>query len=308
MKILIVGASGFLGINLILSAPRNWEIIGTYNHQNRLEKIVKQRKLKNIRLIKCDLTDEKQVKILAKKIGGQPINVLYLAGNTDPQLSYREPKCDLEQNTLGILNFLTNIKVNKMIYFSSGAVYSGLRGKVNPNSKLNPILPYAISKYASEQYVKYFQSIKKINNYIIVRFFGAYGPYEPERKIYTKLIKAFYLNKQNTYEVYGDGTNIIDAMYVEQAINAIFKLIQSNKGNTTIDLCNGHPITINELVKLAAELFGIKNLVINHVGKSAEPIQFRASQAIARKKFNLKIKENLKQSLLKFAEYLRNPK
>ena len=55
----------------------------------------------------------------------------------------------------------------------------------------------------------------------MVRFFGAYGPYEASHKIYTRLVRAFALESRNTYTIYGDGANLIDAMYVDDAIDAV---------------------------------------------------------------------------------------
>ena len=39
---------------------------------------------------------------------------------------------------------------------SSGAVYDGLTGEVTPATPVSPRLPYAISKLASEQYLRFF--------------------------------------------------------------------------------------------------------------------------------------------------------
>ena len=124
-----------------------------------------------------------------------------------------------------------------MIFFSSGAVYDGLTGLVSPESKLNPKLPYAISKLASEQYIQFFAKKGQIENYIILRFFGAFGPYEPERKIYTKLVRAFALEGKDEFVVRGDGKNLIDAMYVDDTIDGILKVMASSEKNKIVDFC-----------------------------------------------------------------------
>ncbi len=304
MKLLVVGASGFIGTNFVLSCPRNWEIIATYNREKRLEKLVKKKKLKNVKLVKCDLTKQVEVKKLAKIIEKKPVNVLFLAGNSDPQFSYMHPIRDLEQNVLSLLNFLGNVNVNKLVYFSSGAVYHGLRGAIDPSKKIDPKLPYAISKMACEQYIKYYHERGKVKNYVIIRFFGAYGPFEPPRKIYTKLVRAFHIEKKNTFEIYGDGKNLIDAFYIDELIRVLKKILGSKKGNVILDVCLAKPMNINELVKKAAKLFGIKNLKIKHFGKSAEPIYFRPSQKLLQKHFGIKIKDNIARGLKKLAKHI----
>ncbi len=305
MKLLVAGASGFIGINFILAAPRNWEIIATYNKSTQLKKLVEKNNLKNVRLVKCNLLKQKNVKKLARIVGQQPINVLYLAGNSDPQLSFSHPLIDLQENTIALLNLLESINVDKIVYFSSGSVYDGIKGKVSPETKIDPKLPYAISKLASEQYIKYYYHKKgKVKKYVIVRFFGAYGPFEPKRKIYTKLVKAFYFDKQNTFQIYDDGKNLIDAVYIDEVVKAIIKILKSKTVNVVIDLCHARPMSINKLVKKAAQIFGVKNVKIKHAGKSAEPIFFRPSQKGLKKHFGITLKDNLTQSLKKLARHL----
>ena len=74
---------------------------------------------------------------------------------------------------------------------SSGAVYDGLRGAVSPATPVSPRLPYAISKLASEQYLRFFAEHRgTVDSYVNVRFFGAYGPYEAARKITTQWLQG----------------------------------------------------------------------------------------------------------------------
>lgn len=305
MKILVPGASGFLGKNFILNAPKDWKIIAIYNNTN-LQEFVEEYGLDNVITVKCDLTNEKEVKKLSKQVGNKANVCLYLAANTSVPVSVNDPIFDLHANTITLLNILKFFEGEKIIFLSSGAVYVGLSGLVNPNMPIFPEIPYAISKLASENYIRFYATRKKtFKNYVILRFFGAYGPYEPVRKIYTKLVKAFYFENRNDFTVHGDGKNLIDAMYIDDTIDGLLKVIKSDDNqNLTVDFCSGNPLTIDELFYVAAEIFGKKDPIIRHEGTTEEYIEFYASNKMMEKLFGFKPTISLNEGLWKLAKYL----
>ena len=137
------------------------------------------------------------------------------------------------------------------------------------------MLPYAISKWASERYVMHAQHQGRIGTASIARFFGAYGPYEAERKIYGRLVRQFAFARSPKFTIRGDGRNLIDAMYVDDAVRAI-RLILDNPGKTrTFDLYSGRPLTLTELVTRAAAQFGLP-AEIEFTGEVPEYIEFRS--------------------------------
>src|SRR5205823_5507646 len=128
--------------------------------------------------------------------------------------SATRPLWDLESNAIALVRFLEHCRVGHIVFASSGAVYDGLVGDVTPSTPVDPRLPYAISKLASEQYVRFFAERRHaIESFVNVRFFGAYGPYEPERKITTRWMRAVMAG-QRAFTVRGNGQNLIDFMYV----------------------------------------------------------------------------------------------
>src|SRR5262249_34044617 len=158
-----------------------------------------------------------------------------------------------------------------------GAVYDRQAGLVSRSTPAEPALPYAISKLAAERYVRFFAEHGAVGHYLIVRFFGAYGPYEPKRKIYTRLVEAFAIRREKSFRVRGDGKNLIDAMFVSDAATAIVRMLRSDHWDTTVDLCTGSPLSIDELVCAAAKTFGVRGATIDHVGIVPEYIKFWAS-------------------------------
>jgi nucleoside-diphosphate-sugar epimerase len=195
-------------------------------------------------------------------------------------------------------------KIKRIVFFSSGAVYERLEGAVNPKLCVSPTLPYAISKLASEAYVKHFRKKEVISDYLIVRFFGAYGPHESPRKIYTKMVEQFYFQRCDKFSVRGNGLNLIDAMYVDDAVEGVLRMANASLGDSVIDFCGGHPITIRDLVLRAARVFGIAQPKIVQEGETAEYNRFFADPLPFKQRYGFEPKTSLAEGLRKLAKFL----
>jgi nucleoside-diphosphate-sugar epimerase len=163
------------------------------------------------------------------------------------------------------------------VFVSSGAVYEGLKGVAHPEMSVDPVLPYAVAKLTAEKYVRFFRGLGRVRSYLNVRFMGAYGPHEPRRKIYSRLVEAFGIRGEREFELRGDGKNWIDAMYVGDAARGFLAMLTGEPCDRTLDFGVGSPLTLNELVRTAAATFGIDDVRITHTGSVAEHHAFRVS-------------------------------
>ena len=149
LKILITGGCGFIGKNIsnYLINFKNYKIIvvddlssGNSNLLNNKIKIYKQ---------KIDLIH------LEKIIKKHRINhIIHCAAHFANQNSIENPYIDLKTNILGSLNVLNiakKFKIKKLINLSSSCVYDNFRSNENSIKPSNKT-PYAISKFAAEQY------------------------------------------------------------------------------------------------------------------------------------------------------------
>jgi UDP-glucose 4-epimerase len=305
MNLLVTGASGFLGRNLLLRAPAHWRIVALYNGDTRFPEFVAGLKRPNIIPAQCDLASTPDVVRFTQTHGTEWDSCLYLAGKVDIPWSVREPKGDLLANTTPVLNLLDLIRVEKLVYFSSGAVYDGHVGEVGPDVPVAPTLPYAISKLASEHYVRFFhQRRHSVAKYLIVRFFGAYGPYEAEHKIYTKLIRTLGIERQDHYPIYGDGTNLIDAMYVDDAVEAVRRILNGDHWNLTINLAGGHPRRIDDLVHAVGAALGVGSVTIHRNSVANERNEFWGSVREMQELFEFRPGVDLAEGISRFRDFL----
>lgn len=277
MRVFMTGAAGFIGLNALLAIPHTWQVIALYRPgDDTLRDFVNRHRLRQVEPVACDVTDVRQVQQVVNDYGREFDSCLALASNTSIPLSIEQPTQDLTTNTLGLLNILESCVFDHLVYLSSGAIYIGLQGLVGPTSTVSPTLPYAISKLAAEQYIRaFFLHRQTFKCATIVRFFGAYGPYEPPRKVYTKLVRQFAFARNPHFTVTGDGENYIDAMYIDDAIQALLAVLNAppKEHIRCIDLGVGRGETVNQVVTRAAHTFGLEPQ-IEHVNSSAEYIQF----------------------------------
>lgn len=277
MRLLITGASGFIGRNVLLALPRTWEVVALHRSDNPdFLRFIQFHQLGHVRPVACDLTDAHQVSHTINLVGGDFEGCIALASNTSIPHSIEQPVQDLMTNTVGLLHLLQCCTFEHLVYLSSGAVYVGLNGLVSPASAISPTLPYAISKLAAEQYIRAFVELHEtLRCATIIRFFGAYGPYEPSRKLYTKLVRQFALERNPRFTIVGDGENYIDAMYIDDAIKALIAVLTQPSSNRVycVDLGIGSRETVNQMVTRAAHIFGLEP-ELHHNHAVAEYIQF----------------------------------
>ena len=303
MKLVVTGASGFIGHNVLLRAPRAWTIYAVYHSTPGLEQFVQQHGLTNVRPVRCNLLNESEVQSLARSVGTTPDAMLYLAANGDPAASAVRPRWDLEANTVALVTCLEHCPANHVVYLSSGAVYDGLTGAVTPATAVSPRLPYAISKLASEQYVRFFaEHGGKVESYVNVRFFGAYGPYEAPRKITTRWLQAL-ADGQREFVIRGDGRNLIDFMYVDDAVDGFLALLKARGARLTVDFASGTPVTVNDVVQTMATTLGV-DVHVRHEGEVPEYIQFRSADTTMRERFGVTPAISFAEGLKRLSAFL----
>lgn len=302
MRLLVTGASGFLGRNLLLKLPPDWVTVATYNRSRDFPRFVSTHNLSSVDPVQVDLGNSFLVRKHLGAVGEQDI-VLHLAANT---LVVKDATEDAVANTLATTNVLQHVRTESFIFMSSGAVYDGNSGPVSPNSPTKPLFPYAINKMAAEQHVISAKNAGKISSYVILRFFGAYGPFEPPHKITTRLAKTLLFESRDEFEIRGDGQNLIDAMFVDDAVRGLMNVLRSHERNLTVDFCTGKPESIDSFVRSVASILGKPNIRLSHVGRPVEYIKFYASRSDMESRFNFEPCVSLRDGITSLVAWLRS--
>ena len=304
MKVLITGASGFIGRNVLLACPRSWDVVATWHRNESFPGFLEAHGLRHVLAFRCDLRTADGADALAEFVGGRADAALHLVSSGDPVWSEAHPAEELCFTAVPLARLCERVAMERLVYVSSGAVYEGLTGAVEPGCPLHPSLPYAIAKLAAEQLVGFFRQRGRVGSHVIVRFMGAYGPHEPPRKIYTRLVEAFGARRERRFELRGDGQNWIDAMYVDDAVRGLLEMLTGSPADLTLDFGVGAPLTLDELVRAAARAFGVGDVEIVHTGTVAEHHRFHISAERAAELYGFRPQVPLEEGLRRLHQFI----
>jgi nucleoside-diphosphate-sugar epimerase len=138
----------------------------------------------------------------------------------------------------------------------------------------------------------------------ILRLFGAFGPWEPQRKMHSRLVRTLSLMRSEWFETRGDGSNFIDAMCFDDCIEGVLSTTRSGLSDAVIDFAKGEPMTVDELVMRAARTLGIERVEIVHQGFTAESIRFYPDLEVFRQAFGWEPKTTLERGLESLSSWL----
>ncbi len=259
MKFLITGGAGFIGSHI--AERLVWEegkVIVLDNLSTGKEENLNSIKDK-ILFINGDIRDLDLLLSLTKNVD----YIFHEAAITSVLESIENPEKCNEININGTLNvFIAGLRnqVKRIIYASSSAIYGD--DPIIPkreDQKINPVSPYAISKYAGELYMKFFFEVYKLE-VVSLRYFNVYGPRQDPNSFYSAVIPKFIssLLKNETPTIYGDGEQTRDFIYVEDVVAANIQAMKiKNMGGKVFNIATGKRISINKLYEKIKRLINV---------------------------------------------------
>ena len=178
MRVLITGASGFVGSHLaeyILSEHSDCEVFGVKRWRS-----ARSNYLPDIQWFECDLTDDSGIRKAIKYV--QPDKIFHLAAQSHVDYSFDNPKQTLQDNIIGSLNLFEAVRYacngTPIILASTSEVYGQVFENETPIGEHNPMRPanpYAVSKCCVDL-LAYQYNVCYNMNIIRVRGFTQTGP------------------------------------------------------------------------------------------------------------------------------------
>jgi UDP-glucose 4-epimerase len=270
MKILIIGANGFIGKHLSLLLLRIEDIEVTLFSRNfDMDFFNKIFNSSNCIYVKGDYTDSKCIEPYLKNK-----DIIYhLVSTSIPSSSWNNPILEIDQNlkpTLRLLEMCCLARVKKVVYLSSGgAVYGKQEGDLDENSKTLPFSPYGITKLSIERFLEYAR-IKNDLQYDIFRISNAYGPYLDKNNF--GVINTWLRHIVNGAEisVFGDGSISKDYIYIDDVVESLSLSLYSSITTSQIyNLSSGNAYSLNDLIEIIQDQVSEENIKFN----STEPSQ-----------------------------------
>ena len=240
--ILVTGAAGFIGSNLVMELLRtvdNVTIIGLDNMNDYYDVSIKEYRLQEIGKLAATKPDSKWIFVkgnLADKVLIEQLFTDYsfavvvnLAAQAGVRYSITNPDVYIESNLIGFYNILEacrNHPVEHLVYASSSSVY-GTNKKVpySTDDKVdNPVSLYAATKKSNELMAHAYSKLYNIPS-TGLRFFTVYGPAgRPDMAYFgftNKLIKG------ETIQIFNFGNCQRDFTYVDDIVEGVKRVMQN---------------------------------------------------------------------------------
>lgn len=250
MKTIILGGAGFLGSHLadaLLKKKHKVKIIDNLS-TGRIENIKHIKK--KIKFIKADISKSGRWQNEFKNVD----YVFHLAALADIVPSIDNPAKYYHSNVTGTLNVLEackKFKVKKLLYSASSSCY-GIPKKypTKETEKINPIFPYAVTKYLAEQLIIYWSKIYNIN-FISLRLFNVYGPRSRTTGTYGAMFGVFLAQKlsKKPFTMVGNGNQSRDFTYVSDVVNAFVMSAKSKLSNKIFNVGSNKTVKVKKIIE-----------------------------------------------------------
>ncbi len=179
--------------------------------------------------------------------------VFHFASSIIPAISSENIRQDIESNllpTIGLMEMMKKHQVSKLLYLSTGgAVYGNVKEeKVKEDYPCKPISSYGIIKLAVEHYIELYAKLYQID-YLILRLSNPFGEFHRSPKQGVINIAVRKALKGEVMTVWGDGSQAKDYIYAADIGKAIDGLIKAGVKNETINVGSGESLSLNEIIK-----------------------------------------------------------
>lgn len=245
--ILVTGAGGFIGANLVLALLRSKapvKVVGIDNMNDYYDVGIKEYRLRQIEkalgeihggrwnFVKGSIADRELLDSLFEEY--QPSVVVNLAAQAGVRYSITDPDVYIESNLIGFYNILEACRhsydggrqgVEHLVYASSSSVYgSNKKVPYSTDDKVdNPVSLYAATKKSNELMAHAYSKLYNIPS-TGLRFFTVYGPAGRPDMAYFGFTNK--LRKNETIQIFNYGNCKRDFTYIDDIVEGVMRVMQ----------------------------------------------------------------------------------
>ena len=305
MNILITGGAGFVCSHLADTLfEKNHNLILLDNlltgNKNNIEHLLEH---KNVNFIQHDVQDHIDI--------SEEIDFIFHFASAASPIAYQEnPVNTLKAGSIGTINTLGLAKVKNAAYLlaSTSEIYGDPEvspqseeywGNVNPNGERSM---YDEAKRFAEAATATYSRTYNLQTKV-VRIFNTYGPrmqLNDGRVVTNFIVQAL---KGEDITVYGDGSQTRSFSYVQDTVNGIVSLMESEH-NDVFNIGNPTEITINELASKIIEITNSNSKLINKDLPQDDPKQRKPDITKAKTLLNWEPKVKLEDGLTKTIDWV----
>lgn len=249
MTALVTGGAGFIGSHIVDALIARGDEVRVLDN---LSTGFRENVPDNVTLLVADIRDADAV---AEAVRGVEV-IFHLAAAISVPESFAQPHHYEEVNVEGTLTLITAAQsagVRRIVFSSSAAVY-GAEGVCPLDEKCmpQPCSPYAMTKYAGEQYIAMYQT--ETLQAVSLRYFNVFGPRQRVDSAYAAAVPIFLSRaaRSEALKIYGDGSQTRDFIYVADVVRANLHACTCPPG--VYNVGTGNAQTIQAVAEKIAEI------------------------------------------------------
>ncbi len=255
MRILVTGGCGFIGSHVVDELTARGHQVEVLSRPNcNLSNIHSH---KNIVHHNADITNRDKVfREIDEKLDG----VINMSALVNVDQSRNEPLRFFDVNVGGAVNVMEAVrrkKIPRFLQMSTCEVYGNIpKGKATETHPLEPLSPYAVSKFAAERYVLAYAHSYPEMGIRIVRGFNQYGPRQ-SAATFGAVIPKFISSILNggKLKVFGGGKQTRDYVFVKDTARGIADAFEKElPSGEIVNLATGRDESINEIAEAICKM------------------------------------------------------
>jgi nucleoside-diphosphate-sugar epimerase len=303
-KVLVTGAAGFIGANLVRKLleckAKIYASISSRTNPWRIKDILSQ-----IVVEEADILNEERLKCIVKKI--RPQIVYHLAAVRGHPHEERERRRFFLVHALGTLNLLESLRVidyERLIYFGSSLEYKPSNRALRENDNLRPDSFRGVTKAVASMLCDYFSKILN-QPLVIIKPFSVYGYWEDPKRFIPTAITAFLRKGEIAL------TSKLcrhDFIFVEDLIEASLRATEEERAiGKVFNIGSGKQWTNEEVIAVLSDIFkyDIRIRKGGYPDGAWNTVHWVADNSSAKEILNWRPKYSLKQGLRKTIAWLR---
>jgi UDP-glucose 4-epimerase len=249
--ILVLGGTGFLGMNVINYYQQE---VQEFAENDVVFIVVGKTQVPQMKSnciqIQIDYRNELE---LRKLMESYPIDeVFHFISTSVPATSNVNIKDDVKSNllsTLTLLELMREFNIQKIVYLSSGGTVYGEHHemKYQEDYLSTPNNSYGVLKLTIENYIKLYQKLFGID-FLILRVSNPFGLYHESEVngLINIAIRKSLSNKP--IQIWGDGTSTKDYIFASDLARVFWQLKELNCYNDVINIGSGQMYSINDIL------------------------------------------------------------